>query len=383
MDIQALINKKNDVLAKLEAFVDIETRGVKLDGTQEQDRTALEAELKNVNAIIGRANEIALAKRDAVIINDTKSDVEEMGVLARYVKTGQVSTENRAMMSGDGLFVSTTQLPLVNTPEGAPGFLGNGVRMHTNIRGNAKINVAAGTPTLQKVAEGADYPTSDAVTGSVALEPHKHGFITEVSRDYVNSIGPADLESYINGEVGTAVRDGIADLAVIGTGVDEPLGVFKTISVAGTTVSHNTLSITGSATPGVIYDTLIDALHGVDQRYRKNLVLVAADVFVKNFSKAKDTTGQPIFVSATATSPMTFRGFPVVQYPETTPVTFTSGSVVAAFVNPALYNVAVWDNVSIERDVKFENDMVRIKARVMLDGALGNAKAASKVALIA
>ncbi|NIL41599.1 phage major capsid protein [Salinispora arenicola] len=147
------------------------------------------------------------------------------------------------------------------------------------------------------VAEGAAHSgQSDLVFGKKELSAYTYqtggdgGVPLRLSRELIQDQA-FDLEARLARLMGLRLARAMSSDLAVGSGVDEPLGL-----VTGLTGIEP-----ADDTAGLTYDDLLTFVHSVDPEYRANARWVFNDASLKTIRQIKDSNGDPLWRSMTAT----------------------------------------------------------------------------------
>jgi HK97 family phage major capsid protein len=175
------------------------------------------------------------------------------------------------------------------------------------------------TQVGELLAENAVATEQDVTFAQIVFTSYKYSSkIVRCSRELVEDT-TIDLQAVLTSLF--ARRIGVLQNLhfTVGDGVNKPLGVVTTASLAKT------------GTSGVVFDDLVDVLHSVDPLYRAgpSVAWMMNDATLAAARKLKDTAGQPIVVSATApgTAPAMILGYPVIVNPDMAPMGSSAKSI--------------------------------------------------------
>lgn len=129
---------------------------------------------------------------------------------------------------------------------------------------------------------------ADASFGTKALPVYKYSSkIVTVPWELLQD-SSADIEGFIRNRLQTRLGRVTNRHFTVGTGVEQPHGIFTAAAVGKIGAV--------SATAAITYDDLIDLEHSVDPAYRGNGKWMFHDDMLKLIRKLKDLEGRPIFV---------------------------------------------------------------------------------------
>lgn len=244
-----------------------------------------------------------------------------------------------------------------------------------------------GVPTLETDPDDADW-TSELATGNEdsamafgkrALTPHPLAKRIKVSEDLLR-MALIGAEPLVIGRL--AYKFGIAEEKgfLLGTGAQQPLGVFTASSNGIPTSRDMSTDNTGTA---ITFDGLINAKYSVKAQYWKAAEWLFHRDAVKMVSKLKDGQGQYLWrESVRAGEPDTILGHPL-SVSEYVPNTFTTGLYVGLFGDFSKYWIADAYDISIKRldELYAETNQVGFIGRKKTDGAPVLAEAFARVKL--
>jgi HK97 family phage major capsid protein len=228
------------------------------------------------------------------------------------------------------------------------------------------------------LAEAATLTGTDPTIGSVTLNSHKLGKMTQVSKELATDVG-FDLVGFLAQSSGRNI--GIVSNAgyVSGTGTTQPLGILNGISV-GVTGAAGAGGLVGLPTAtGGDYgaDYLVDMYHSIIPQYRPRASWMMNDATIKYVRKLKDTLGRYLWEpSLQAGVPDTIMGKPVYANPAL-PLFGTSVTGVILFGDFSAYYIRDVTPLRFERsdEYAFGTDQISFRALLRTDGALVDANA--------
>jgi HK97 family phage major capsid protein len=214
--------------------------------------------------------------------------------------------------------------------------------------------------TATQYAAGSAIAESNPTFDSILLTPKKIGFTVQIANELLSDAG-FDIESVIAEQAGNAIGFKINDLATVGTGTSETLGV---VASAGSGVTAGTTSFTA--------DDLIDLQFSLDGAARRlpGVAYMANTATVGAMRKLKDDNGYLYAVNVGA--PDTFAGFSVVENPAMAGIGTGAKSVVFGHL-PSYKIVTTGLEVATSSDAYFANDVTAYRFTYRMDGALTHA----------
>jgi HK97 family phage major capsid protein len=229
-----------------------------------------------------------------------------------------------------------------------------------------KVPTQASFSTGSATNEAAAFAVSNPTTSFLTLRAHKFGTLITVSRELLEDSG-IDLVSFIGRQAGNAVGNIINTKLAIGTGTDEPQGLF---TAAGS-------GVRGTATDFAFdTDDLIDLVHSVDSEYaaRPSAGFQMRRATLSTLRKLKDGEGRFIYDPTQGTQALLL-GYPVFENPHAPAIGTAAKSVVFGAMES--YHVRQVGGVEIARsdDAFFTTDLVAFRVSLRLDGNLGQSAA--------
>jgi HK97 family phage major capsid protein len=210
--------------------------------------------------------------------------------------------------------------------------------------------------------EGAQFAVSNPTGESFTLKAQKVGVLLRTSSEIITDSG-IDLVSYIARQAGEAVGYKVNDLLAVGTGTDEPKGIFEA-SGSG---------ITGGTATGVFdADDLIDLLHSVDSAVaaRPATALQMNRATLGAVRKLKDGDGRYLFEYGAAGEPRIL-GERIVENPFAPAIGSAEKSVI--YGDMSSYHVRQVGGIEVARsdDFAFDTDEIVWRVSMRVWGDLG------------
>jgi len=340
-----LLQNRNEVFAGMKAIMDksSETRAeadyAKYDELEKQYQSLsaqIEREVRFAAAKVSM--ETVMDKRE-ISSGDKNMDAEIRSAFNNYIRSGDMNELrqlNTFSTSEGGVNVPTLLYPIIQK-----SLLNSSVMR----RIGAKQIATTSTTTLPLVGTGvtaafkaenpsASYSETDLAFSSATLNAYKATALLKLSEELLQD-SATDLEATIASEIGVAFGDLEERSFVSGSGVAQPLGIFRTTTAGGNT----TLSQTIGSLSGSFLDNVIDGYYKMPGNRRQNGVYVVGDGMASAMRKAKTTTNDYLWqVSTVLGQPDTFNGRPVYTT-AAGPVTWAVGSVVGAFIDPNYFYI--------------------------------------------
>ncbi len=145
-----------------------------------------------------------------------------------------------------------------------------------------KIPVAATHSAAQWTAENAAYTESNPTFDQKTIDAFKLTDLVKVSIELLQD-SAFDLESYIAGEFARAFGIAEEQAFCVGTGTNQPTGIF--------TANGGTVGVTAAATGAVTADELISLVYALKSPYRRNAKFLMNDATISAIRKLKDSNG--------------------------------------------------------------------------------------------
>lgn len=221
---------------------------------------------------------------------------------------------------------------------------------------------STGTATAEAAAAGISNPTTSFLT----LRAHKYSTMITISRELLDDSG-VDVVGFIGRQAGNAIGQIVNQRLAIGTGTDEPQGLF---TAAGSGVRGTATNFAFDA------DDLIDLVHSVDSAYasRPSVGFQMRRATLSTLRKLKDGEGRFIYDPTMGTQALLL-GYPVFENPHAPAIGTAAKAVV--FGDMSSYHVRQVGGVEVARssDAFFANDLEAFRVSIRLDGNLGQSAA--------
>ncbi|GAA0430894.1 phage major capsid protein [Streptomyces luteireticuli] len=252
--------------------------------------------------------------------------------------------------------------------------LAQAVERSTIMRGGATIlttssgepmdfTVVVGRAAASIVAENGAVTESNPTTVQRSVGAYKYGYASTLSTEFVQDQA-LDLVSFLVGDAGPALGDGMGRHFLTGTGTGQPRGIITAGSPA-------TAKFSSTAKDATVSDALIDLYYELPSSYRANASFVVSDKVAAQMRKLKDGQGQYLWQSSVQVgAPDLFSGRPVL-----TDVGAPDDKV--TFGDLSKYTVRLAGPLRVERsvDFKFLNDQVVYRFLQRADGLLVDERA--------
>lgn len=380
-----LLKQRADVYENMKAIMSLETRSdselAKFEDLEKQYSTLtkqIEAEARF--EIMGKNLEQAL---DKSVIKSSDAKDEIRSAFTTFLRSGDVS-ELRNINS------YTAAEGGVNVPTIVYGAIGQAIqesnvfrRIGANVlttTSTTTLPLAGTAPTAQWKAENPSGSYSETPQGfsSATLNAYKLTALVKISEELLQDAS-TDVLGLVQNNIGVSFGNGEEQAFASGSGVGQPLGLFRVTSAGGNNAISQNL---GSATGSVI-DSLVDGFYAMPQKFRNEAVWVVGDGLAANMRKQKATTGAYLWeVSAQAGQPDLFLGRPVYTCAYA-PASWTVGQVGGILVNPKQVTIGDRGATVITRlnELYAAEGNVAFRGMKRVDLALHDGKALVKFAM--
>ena len=222
-------------------------------------------------------------------------------------------------------------------------------------------------PTYTAYSVAAQYAAGSAIAeseptfDSLLLTPKKIGFTVQLANELLTDSG-FDIESVIAEQAGNAIGFAINNLATVGTGSTQTLGV---VNAAGSGVTAGTTSFTA--------DDLINLQFSLDGAARRlpGVGYMANTQTLGAIRRLKDNDGAFLY-TVNVGAPDTFAGFSIFENPAMANVGTGAKSVLFGHF-PSYKIVTTGLEVATSTDAYFANDVTAYRFTYRMDGALSHA----------
>lgn len=145
-----------------------------------------------------------------------------------------------------------------------------------------KIPIALGHSSATWTAENAAYTESNPTFGQTQIDAYKLTDLVRVSTELLQD-SEFDIESYISNEFGRAFGVAEEQAFCVGTGTNQPTGIF--------TANGGTVGVTTASSTTITVDEIISLIYALKAPYRKNAKFLMNDATVSHIRKLKDGNG--------------------------------------------------------------------------------------------
>lgn len=344
-----------------------EKRG--LDGEEMQKIGRLEAEMDRAAETIAVAQraeerklEVAAAAKGFVPATESRSDAEIFRAMAQgEVRSHVFNHEKRALIPA----TATVPVGFLDQVYGLARLVGpmlDVADVITRTSGESlRIPTYTAYSTATQYAAGSAIAESNPTFDSVLLTPKKIGFTVQIANELLTDAG-FDIESVIAEQAGNAIGFKINQLATVGTGSTETLGL---VASAGSGVTAGTTSFTA--------DDLISLQFSLDGAARRlpGVGYMANTSTVGAMRKLKSDDGAYLY-TVNVGAPDVFAGYNVFENPAMANIGTGAKSVVFGHL-PSYKIVTTGLEVATSADAYFANDVTAYRFTYRMDGALTHA----------
>lgn len=223
-----------------------------------------------------------------------------------------------------------------------------------------KIPVAASHSTAQWTLENGAYTESNPTFGQKQIDAYKLTDLIRVSQELLQD-SAFDLESYIADEFARAFGIAEEQAFCVGTGTNQPTGIF--------TANGGTVGVTAAATTAITADELISLVYALKSPYRRNAKFLMNDATVAAIRKLKDLNGAYMWQpSVQAGQPDRLLGYEIYTSPYVP--TLAAGALAVAFGDFQNYWIADRAGRTVQRlnELYATNGQVGCVATERVDG---------------
>lgn len=170
-----------------------------------------------------------------------------------------------------------------------------------------KIPIAATHSVAQWTLENGAYTESTPTFGQKTIDAYKLTDLVKVSTELLQD-SMFDIESYITAEFARAFGIAEEQAFCIGTGSNQPTGIF--------TANGGEVGVTTNSASAITGDNLIDLVYALKSPYRRNAVFLTNDGTISAIRKLKDSNGAYMWQpSMQAGQPDRLLGYPLYTSP--------------------------------------------------------------------
>ena len=272
---------------------------------------------------------------------------------------GDMSTTQDAELVPQGFYDQIQTILRYTGPAFQPGLY---TILNTASGNDIKVPRQTAFSSATATAEGAQFAVNNPTGESFTLKAQKVGVLLRTSSEIIQDSG-IDLVSYLARQAGEAVGYKVNDLLAVGTGTDQPKGIFD---AAGSGVTG------GTATGAFTADNLIDLIHSVDSAVaaRPATALQMSRATLGAVRKLKDGDGRYLFEYGAAGEPRILSER-IVENPFAPAVAASAKSVI--YGDMSSYHVRQVGGIEVARsdDFAFDTDEVVWRVSMRVWGDLG------------
>lgn len=170
-----------------------------------------------------------------------------------------------------------------------------------------KIPISVGHSVATWTAENAAYTESNPTFGQKQIDAFKLTDLVRVSIELLQD-SEFDLESYIAAEFARAFGIAEEQAFCVGTGTNQPTGIF--------TANGGAVGVTAAAANAITLDEIISLVYSLKSPYRKNAKFLMNDATIPLLRKLKDNNGTYLWQpSVQAGQPDKLLGFEIYTSP--------------------------------------------------------------------
>jgi len=242
-------------------------------------------------------------------------------------------------------------------------------RINTTNGRDIRVPVEATRPTGTATAESAVFAESEGTFNELTLRAWKYGTLIRVSRELLDD-SAIDLVQFLGKQIGVSLGTAVNSALTLGTGTVQPQGIAP---AAGSGVTGGT-GVSGVPT----FPNIVDLVHSVDTAYasRPSVAFLARRATLGKLRQLTDGGGRYLFEPASSEGTIDrLLGYPVLENPYVAATGTNAKSLL--FGDMSSFHVRVQGGIEISRsdEVYFTSDEVGFRARILVDGALGQADA--------
>ena len=338
-----LLKTRNEVYGAMKSIMDLSTRSAddlgKYDALESQYISLtkqIEAEVR-FDSI--KASMDATFDKRVVTNGKTSNDQEIRSAFLNYVRSGDMS-EIRNINSFTNV-EGGINVPVVLFPAIEKALAENSVMRRIGAKvitttSTTNLPLANTAPTAVFTAQNpsGSYTDTPQLFSSATLSAYKLTALLKISDELLQDAS-TDLEATVAANVGTAFGNAEETSFVSGSGVGQPLGLFRTTTAGGNSALTQNL---GSAS-GSILDGMIDGYYKMPGNRRQEAVWIVGDGLASAMRKVKaNTAGTYLWeTSAQLGQPDTFLGRPVYTTFAASATWQPTAGVIGALLYPKHY----------------------------------------------
>ena len=331
------------------------------------------AKVKEIDAEIGRLEELRSLQTATAIKVDNNSDEEEF---RNYLQGKEVRSQTVGTNTAGGYTVgSTVANQVIVAMKAYSGMLESASAISTATGGDLSYPTLDDTDNEAVITAETDVRRNgpDAVFGSIPLKAFVYDSgIIKISNELVKD-SAVNIEQIVINALSERISRKLQKDMTIGAGTTEPSGI----------ITQTTLGETAAATDAITADELLNMTFAVDAAYTSKAKWMMNSNTLKAISKLKDGQGNYLVANAVTGVTKTLFGYPIVINPNMPNMAASAKPIV--FGDLSQYLVRNVEGLSI---VKFnelyqETNEIGYKASLRADGTLLNPSAVKHLEMAA
>jgi len=347
--------------------------GQSMTDTEKEKFDNASARVKEIDAEIGRLEELRSLQTATAIKVDTNTDAEEF---RNYLQGKEVRSQTVGTNTAGGYTVgSSVANQVIVAMKAYSGMLESASAISTSTGGELSYPTLDDTDNEAEIAAETDARRQgpDVVFGSIPLKAFVYDSgIIKISNELVKD-SAVNIEQIVINALSERISRKLQKDMTIGAGTTEPSGI----------ITQTTLGETAAAMAAITADELLDMTFAVDAAYAGKAKWMMNSNTLKAISKLKDGDGNYLVANAVTGVTKTLFGYPIVINPNMPDMAASAKPIV--FGDLSQYMVRNVEGLSI---VKFnelyqETNEIGYKASLRADGTLLNPSAVKHLEMAA
>ena len=339
--------------------------GQSMTDTEKEKFDNASARVKEIDAEIGRLEELRSLQTATASKVDTNTDAEEF---RNYLQGKEVRSQTVGTNTAGGYTVgSSVANQVIVAMKAYSGMLESASAISTSTGGELSYPTLDDTDNEAEIAAETDARRQgpDVVFGSIPLKAFVYDSgIIKISNELVKD-SAVNIEQIVINALSERISRKLQKDMTIGAGTTEPSGI----------ITQTTLGETAAAMAAITADELLDMTFAVDAAYAGKAKWMMNSNTLKAISKLKDGDGNYLVANAVTGVTKTLFGYPIVINPNMPDMAASAKPIV--FGDLSQYMVRNVEGLSI---VKFnelyqETNEIGYKASLRADGTLLNPSA--------